>query len=249
MSTALTDVTSACPGPPRSCTAPRRDKAAVCLTRDREALPVLCRSPGEHWRHVRRTGPSASTFAAVRLRTAETKVCLSRRMALAMVVTRARSAERHWRHLDASDRLAQAIQGVRLRDGEPAHAAEHQSAARCRTPDLRAARRRRLTLHHPPDGRRRTATGRAFSASSGTSASTRRSSPTAPTPGGARSTGATYHAELVRRAARAVNGLRPAMISRATLAERVTRRFCAEITAFASAMGFRDAGGGDGNDG
>jgi transposase-like protein len=107
----------------------KHDKAADCLMKDREALLTFYDSPAEHWKHVRTTNPIESTFAIVRLRTAKTKGCLSRKTALAMVFKLAKSAERHWRHLNGSDRLAQVIQGVRFRDGEPVHAAEEQAAA------------------------------------------------------------------------------------------------------------------------
>ncbi len=107
----------------------KHDKAAACLAKDRESLLTFYDSPAEHWKHVRTTNPIESTFATVRLRTAKTKGCLSRKTALAMVFKLAKSAERHWRHLNGSDRLAQVIQGVRFRDGEPLHAAEDQAAA------------------------------------------------------------------------------------------------------------------------
>ena len=105
------------------------DKAVGCLSKDREALLTFYESPAEHWKHVRTTNPIESTFATIRLRTAQTKGCLSRKTALAMVFKLAKAAERHWRHLNGSDRLAQVIQGVRFRDGEAVQAAEEQAAA------------------------------------------------------------------------------------------------------------------------
>ena len=105
------------------------DKAVACLVKDREALLTFYDFPAEHWKHVRTTNPIESTFATVRLRTDQTKGCLSRQTALAMVYKLARSAERSWRRLDGSERLAQVIQGVRFRDGEPVQAAEEQAAA------------------------------------------------------------------------------------------------------------------------
>jgi putative transposase len=105
------------------------DKAVDCLNRDREALLAFYDSPAEHWKHVRTTNPIESTFATIRLRTAKTKGCLSRKTALAMVFKLAKSAERHWRHLNGSDRLAQVIQGVPFHDGEPAQPTEEQVAA------------------------------------------------------------------------------------------------------------------------
>jgi putative transposase len=104
------------------------DKAVDCLAKDREALLTFYDSPAEHWKHVRTTNPIESTFATIRLRTAKTKGCLSRKTALAMVFKLAKSAERHWRHMNGSDRLAQVIQGVRFRDGEAVEA-EEQAAA------------------------------------------------------------------------------------------------------------------------
>jgi putative transposase len=104
------------------------DKAAVCLAKDRQALLAFYDFPAEHWKHVRSSNPIESTFATVRLRTATTKGCLSRRTALAMVFKLAKSAERHWRRLDGSERLGQLIEGVRFRDGEPVQATEDQAA-------------------------------------------------------------------------------------------------------------------------
>ena len=74
------------------------------------------------------TNPVESTFATVRLRTAKTKGCLSRRTALTMVFN-SPVGRRHWRRLDGSDRLGEMVRGVRFRDGEPVTAAEDQAAA------------------------------------------------------------------------------------------------------------------------
>jgi putative transposase len=60
-------------------------KAAACLAKDRAALLAFYDFPAEHWKHVRTSNPVESTFATVRLRTDETKGCLSRETALAMV--------------------------------------------------------------------------------------------------------------------------------------------------------------------
>ena len=105
------------------------DKAAACLSKDREALLAFYDFPAEHWKHVRTSNPIESTFATVRLRTDKTKGCLSRKAAMAMVFKLAKSAERTWRRLDGSERLAHVIGGVRFRDGEPVQAAEEQTAA------------------------------------------------------------------------------------------------------------------------
>jgi transposase-like protein len=105
------------------------DKVAAVLAKDRESLLAFYDFPAEHWKHVRTSNPIESTFAIVRLRTAKTKGCLSRRTTLAMVFKLAKSAERHWRCLDGSERLGQLILGVHFRDGEPMQAAEEQAAA------------------------------------------------------------------------------------------------------------------------
>jgi putative transposase len=105
------------------------DKAAHCLAKDREALLAFYGVPAEHWKHVRSTNPVESTVATVRLRTAKTKGCLSRRTAPAMVFKLVKAAERHWRRLNGPDRLADVIRGVRFRDGEPAQDTEDQAAA------------------------------------------------------------------------------------------------------------------------
>jgi len=105
------------------------DKAVACLAKDREALLAFHDFPAEHWKHVRTSNPIESAFATVRLRTAKTKGCLSRRTALAMVFKLAQSAERSWRRLDGSERLGQLVEGVRFRDGKPVQAAEEQAAA------------------------------------------------------------------------------------------------------------------------
>ncbi len=93
------------------------DKAVECLIKDRDRLLTFYDFPAEHWKHVRSTNPIESTFATVRLRTAKTKGCLSRKTALAMVFKLLLSARRKWRRLDGSDHLAEVIQGVTFKDG------------------------------------------------------------------------------------------------------------------------------------
>jgi putative transposase len=103
------------------------DKAAACLSKDREALLAFYAFPAEHGKHVRTSNPIESAFATVRLRTDKTQGCLSRKTALAMVFKLAKTAERNWRRLDGAERLGQLIEGVRFRDGEPVQAAEEQA--------------------------------------------------------------------------------------------------------------------------
>ncbi len=49
------------------------DKAADCLTKDRDALLAFYDFPAEHWKHLRTTNPIESTFATVRHRTVRSK--------------------------------------------------------------------------------------------------------------------------------------------------------------------------------
>ena len=92
-------------------------KAAERLIKDRERLLSFYDFPAEHWKHIRTTNPNESTFATVRLRTAKTKGCLSRKTALAMVYKLILSAKRKWRKLDGSNQLAEIIEGVPFKDG------------------------------------------------------------------------------------------------------------------------------------
>ena len=73
--------------------------------------------PAKHWKHLRSTNPIESTFATIRLKTAKTKGCLSRKTALAMVFKLLLSTRRKWRGLTGSDYFAEVIQGVRFEDG------------------------------------------------------------------------------------------------------------------------------------
>jgi putative transposase len=61
------------------------ERAADCLSQDRDALLAFYEFPAEHWKHLRTTNPIESTFATVRHRTIRSKGCLSNRTALAMV--------------------------------------------------------------------------------------------------------------------------------------------------------------------
>src|SRR5947209_7453149 len=59
------------------------EKAADCLSKDRDTLLAFYDFPAEHWKHLRTTNPIESTFATVRHRTIRSKGCLSNRTALA----------------------------------------------------------------------------------------------------------------------------------------------------------------------
>jgi len=96
---------------------PKYPKAADCLAKDRDALLTFYDFPAEHWIHIRTTNPIESTFATVRLRTAKTRGCLTRKTMLTMVFKLACSAEKRWRKLNRPERLAEVIEGINFVDG------------------------------------------------------------------------------------------------------------------------------------
>ena len=93
------------------------EKAAECLTKDRDALLAFYDFPAEHWKHLRTTNPIESTFATVRHRTIRSKGCLSNKTALAMVFKLVEGAQKTWRRLDGHSQLPKIIQGVKFTDG------------------------------------------------------------------------------------------------------------------------------------
>ena len=92
-------------------------KAVECLRKDREALLAFYDFPAEHWIHLRTTNPIESMFATVRLRTAKTKGCGSRRATLTMVFKLAMSAEQRFRRLNGHHRILDLLAGVPFVDG------------------------------------------------------------------------------------------------------------------------------------
>src|SRR6266851_4087641 len=93
------------------------ERAADCLTKDRDALLTFYDFPAEHWKHLRTTNPIESTFATVRHRTIRSKGCLSNKTALAMVFKLVEGAQKSWRRIDGHNQLPKLIQGVRFTDG------------------------------------------------------------------------------------------------------------------------------------
>ena len=85
------------------------EKAAKCLSKDREALLHFYDFPAENWCHIRTTNPIESTFATVRLRTHKTKGCGSARATEMFVFKLAQSAAKGWRKLRGFERLAEVI--------------------------------------------------------------------------------------------------------------------------------------------
>ncbi len=93
------------------------EKAADCLTKDRDALLAFYDFPAEHWKHLRTTNPIESTFATVRHRTIRSKGCLSNKTALVMVFKLVEGAQKNWRRIDGHNQLPKLIQGVKFNDG------------------------------------------------------------------------------------------------------------------------------------
>jgi putative transposase len=93
------------------------ERAAECLTKDRDTLLAFYDFPAEHWKHLRTTNPIESSFATVRHRTIRSKGCLSNKTALAMVFKRVEGAQKSWRRIDGHNQLPKLIQGVRCTDG------------------------------------------------------------------------------------------------------------------------------------
>ena len=94
----------------------KNQRAANCLTNDRDALLAFYDFPAEHWKHLRTTNPIESTFATVRHRTIRSKGCLSNKTALAMVFKLVDAAQKNWRRIDGHNQLPKLIQGIKFTD-------------------------------------------------------------------------------------------------------------------------------------
>ena len=96
---------------------PKYEKAADCLSKDRNTLLAFYDFPAEHWKHLRTTNPIESTFATVRHRTIRSKGCLSNRTALAMDFKLLEAAQKSCRRLDGHNQLPKLVLGVTFNDG------------------------------------------------------------------------------------------------------------------------------------
>lgn len=99
--------------------APKYDKAADCLAKDRAALLTHFDFPAEHWKHLRTSNPIESVFATVRLRQRITKGAGNRTKALTMAFKLIEMAENRWRKLDAAHLLPLVRAGMTFVDGIP----------------------------------------------------------------------------------------------------------------------------------
>jgi len=105
------------------------EKAAECLTKDRDGLLAFYDFPAEHWKHLRTTNPIESAFATVRHRTTRSKGCLSNKTALTMIFKLAQAAEKSWHRLKGYGLLPKVILGVKFNDGIEVVRPQSQTAA------------------------------------------------------------------------------------------------------------------------
>ena len=92
-------------------------KAVQCLEKDRDTLLAFYDFPAQHWHHIRTTNPIESMFATVKLRTAKTRGCLSKKTGLAMVFKLAMAAQEKWPRLRGSNYVADVVRGIIFKDG------------------------------------------------------------------------------------------------------------------------------------
>src|SRR6056297_71639 len=104
------------------------EKAANCLTKDREALLAFYGLPADHWDHLRTGNPIESVFATVRHRTVRTKGALSQKTAKLMVFKLVQAAAQTWRRLKGANQLPMVIAGVTFTDGVAASDTKNHAA-------------------------------------------------------------------------------------------------------------------------
>ena len=105
------------------------ERAADCLTKDRDALLAFYDFPAEHWDHLRSSNPIESVFATVRHRTVRTKGALSATTAKLMVFKLVMAASKTWRRLKGENQLPKVVAGVIFRDGTEVTASPDHRAA------------------------------------------------------------------------------------------------------------------------
>lgn len=101
-----------------ACYEEKYPKATECLEKDKQELLAFYDFPAKHWQHIRTTNVIESIFATVRLRTAKTRGCLSRKTAMTMVFKLMQSASsKRWIKLAGSQHCAEIINGINFKDG------------------------------------------------------------------------------------------------------------------------------------
>jgi len=92
-------------------------KAAETLRKEREALLAFYDFPAAHWQSIRTTNPIESTFATVRLRTANSRGCVTRNAILSLMFKLGQSAQKRWRRVRGCEWLDKLERGVQFTDG------------------------------------------------------------------------------------------------------------------------------------
>jgi putative transposase len=96
---------------------PKYPKAVACLEKEKAALLAFYDFSAGHWTHLRTSNAIESTFATVRLRTAEPGGCVSRPGILSMAFKLVKGAEGRWRALRGSELIVKGITGAQFRNG------------------------------------------------------------------------------------------------------------------------------------
>jgi len=92
-------------------------KATDCLIKDKDMLLTFYDFPAQHWRHIRTSNAIESTFATIRLRTNNTKGCMTLKTGEVMMFKLIYSAEKRWLRIVGSNHLADLIEGISFKDG------------------------------------------------------------------------------------------------------------------------------------
>jgi len=92
-------------------------KATDCLIKDKDMLLTFYDFPAQHWRHIRTSNAIESTFATIRLRTNNTKGCMTLKTGEVMMFKLIHSAEKRWLRIVGSNHLADLIEGISFKDG------------------------------------------------------------------------------------------------------------------------------------
>ena len=93
------------------------ERAAKCLSKDRDCLLTFFDFPAENWCHIRTTNPIESTFATIRLRHRKTKGNGTPKASVTMMFKLAQSAEKKWRKLRGHQHIPEMIRGAKFING------------------------------------------------------------------------------------------------------------------------------------
>jgi len=103
--------------------------AVAVLNKSKAEMLAFFNFPAKHWVHIRTSNVIESVFSTVRLRTAKTRNCVSRRTILSLVYRLVSTAEKRWNRLRGSQELGKVITGIKFIDGIEATEIERLEAA------------------------------------------------------------------------------------------------------------------------